>query len=220
MYKENFVTYEHIENFMNHLPKKESSIFHHLEEYAINHHVPIIKKEVANYMKLHLLIQKPSHILEIGTAIGYSSIWMSNALGGNCLIDTLESDLQKVEIAKKNILDFGYQKQIRVWPGDAKETLQKMTPPYTYDFAFIDASKGHYRTFWDLLFPKMKSGSTIICDNIFIRGLVCLPEDSVPKKHQSQTRKMRDFVYYLCEEHRIETSIIPLGDGLSISYIY
>lgn len=219
MHKENFVEYEHLERFMSNLPQKEYPLlFKQMEQYALENYVPIIKRDVAEYIRSHLMIQKPNHILEIGTAIGYSAIWMANTLGGNCHIDTLEIDEKNLEIANNNIRQFGYEQQIQVWLGDAAHTLPQIHD--RYDFAFIDAAKGQYQVFWDLILPKMNPSGVILCDNILIRGLVSLPQEQVPKKQNAQVRKMKAFIQYLFSEERVNTVLLPIGDGVSVSYVY
>lgn len=218
MYKENFVEYEHLEQFMSNLPQREYPLFQSMEQYAFENHVPIIKRDVAEYIRSYLMIHQPHRILEVGTAIGYSAIWMTDALGANCHIDTLEIDANSVKIAENNIRRFGYEKQIQIWQGDAAHILPEMNE--RYDFAFIDAAKGQYQVFWDLILPKMKPGGVILCDNILIRGLVSLPQEQVPKKQSAQVRKMKDFIRYLFEEERVHTLILPIGDGVSVSYVY
>lgn len=217
MKREDFVSYRQVEEFTLNFKKKRSDFFAKLEESAARRHIPIIQSDVADYLRFHLVLQKPKDILEIGTAIGYSALWMADALQGNCSIDSLEINEMAAEEARQNISDYGYEDRIRIFLGDAAQTLTKIQK--NYDFVFIDAAKGHYREFWDLVAPKMNAGGVILCDNVFVRGLVCLPLSEVPRKHRTHTRNMKVFLEYLSQETKAETVILPVGDGLSISYM-
>lgn len=217
MYKESHISYESIEKFMTSLSTEERFVFCRLEEYARENHIPIIRRDVADYLRFHLKTHRPHRILEVGTAIGYSALWMAEALNGDCRIDTLELDEQMIEKAKQNLSQSPYGRIVNIISGDALQTLKNLGD--SYDFAFIDAAKGYYREFWDLILPKMNSKATILCDNMLIRGLVCLKVEEVPRKHRSQVRKMKEFVDYLFQEERIETILLPIGDGLSLSYV-
>lgn len=217
MKREETVSYQQIEEFTLSFKKERSDFFVKLEDFAREYHIPIMQSDVADYIRYHLMMQKPRHILEIGTAIGYSALWMADALQGECRIDSLELSETMAQEAQKNISDFGYADRIRIILGDAAESLKDIRAEY--DFVFIDAAKGQYRKFWDLLIPRMHRGSVILCDNVFVRGLVCLPISEVPKKHRTNTRNMKEFLSYLLKETRAETIILPIGDGISVSYI-
>lgn len=216
MTKEEYISYEKIEKFMSNYCKEKLPIFSSMEQYAEQYRIPIIKREVADYIRFQLLVQNPKNILEVGTAIGYSSIWMANCLN-DCIIDTLEINSDIIKIAKKNISDSSYEGRINIIAGDALNTIKDIEK--TYDFAFIDAAKGHYKEFWDLILPKMNPQGIILCDNILIRGLVCLDFEDIPKKHRTFTRKMKSFLDYIFDEERVNSVILPIGDGLLISYI-
>lgn len=217
MYKESYIEDKTIYDFIEDLNHEKSNFLKELEQESNEKNVPIIKNDVADTLKCLLTLKKPKRILEIGTAVGYSSIFFRELIGPDCSIDTFEINEEMIREAKKNIETSGFSNNINIIEGDALINLKNLNN--FYDFAFIDASKGHYREFFDFIFPHMNEKGVIVCDNILYKGLVCLDIKDVPRRKRTIARNMRGFIEYVYSDKRLSTSIIPVGDGLMVSYI-
>ena len=188
-----------------------------LETYAEENHVPIIQSEIAQYLKVLFSIHKPQSVLEIGTAIGYSgSLFAMHMSQGT--IDTIELSETMYSYAEKtfeHLKTFQPNVQVIQHLGDAAEVIQSLEREY--DLIFIDAAKGHYKVFFDLCFPKLKAGGIIVSDNVLYKGMIATDEYAVKRK-VTIIRRMRDYLDYIAHHPELETTIMPMGDGLAISY--
>ena len=190
-----------------------------LREEAEKEHVPIILRETEMFLGTLLPLIKPKKILEIGAAIGYSALYFSYLLPEAAVL-SVERDDEMWEQTKANILAHSKMDDIFVAHSDAVEFLEMLqedgdwkTEPF--DLVFIDAAKSHYREFFDLALPLTKEGSVIICDNILMKGMTA--DEEINKKHKTSIIRMRDFVDYICDIPKAETSILSIGDGISIT---
>lgn len=217
MYKESFIEDKTIYDFIENLDNQKSDFIKKLEYESNKNNIPIIKNDVADTLKTLITLKNPVKILEIGTAVGYSSIFFMELLGKPCSIDTFEINEEMIMQAKKNIETAGFSNNINIIEGDALVNLKSLKN--FYDFAFIDASKGHYKEFFDYILPHMNKNAIIVCDNILYRGLVCLDINNVPRRKRTIARNMKTFIEYVYSDKRLSTSIIPVGDGLMVSYI-
>ncbi|SNX55332.1 O-methyltransferase [Thermoanaerobacterium sp. RBIITD] len=184
-----------------------------IEDYANKNFIPIVKPEVARFLETMVKIKKPKNILEIGTAIGYSSIIMLNAYKDAKII-TIEKDLERAEMAKDNFLKALLLNRVELIKGDAIEVLPNLNNKY--DMIFIDASKGHYKEFFNECLRLLNDDGILICDNILYKGYVA-NEINVKHKRRTIIYRMRDFIDEILNREGIVTSIIPIGDGLSVS---
>ncbi len=189
-----------------------------------NKYVPIIQRDVESLMIVLLDILQPNRILEIGTAKGYSMLVMANK-APNARIVSLEKNILMAQEANENIKAADLTKRADVIRGDAKKTLLELQKKVKsgvekpFDFVFIDASKSHYKEFWDIIVEMVSDKAFIMCDNIFMRGMTIDDAYDVNDKHRTNIRKMREFLDYITAIEDIDTAILPVGDGVSISYI-
>lgn len=209
------INYDYITEYIRATIKPNTGILADLEEYAAQNHVPIIQPEVAALMKVIGILQKPTRILEVGTAIGYSSILFSQFLNRNGKIDTIERNEEMINLARKNIKSLELQDTINVIAGDAIEVLACLDK--RYDMIFLDAAKGQYSEFLEQSKRMLVSGGLLVSDNVLYKGMVATDELVVRRKKTIVTR-MRSFLKELCEDESFETSIIPIGDGVALSY--
>lgn len=212
----NNIQYDYIENYINNTHKKEEPFFEKLREYAKENHIYIVKPQVERLLSVILSILKPEKILEVGTAIGYSSMLMLKYAGENSHVTTIERDEEVLLMAKANIKLRGLDDKIRCIFGDATEVLESITGEY--DFIFIDAAKGQYRDHFEKSLKLIKSGGVILTDDVLYFGMTASDEFMV-KKHDTITRKLREYLEFLCHDKRFETSILPIGDGVAITYV-
>ncbi|HEY5585938.1 MAG TPA: O-methyltransferase [Ruminiclostridium sp.] len=209
------INYEYITEYIRATIKPNSGLLLELEEYASQNRVPIIQPEVAALMKVIGSMQRPTRILEVGTAIGYSSILFSGFLEQNGIIDTIERDEKMTLLARKNVKALGLQDTINVIAGDAIDVLACLNK--SYDMIFLDAAKGQYSEFLEQSKRMLVSGGILVSDNVLYKGMVA-SEELVVKRKKTIVTKMRSFLKMLCEDESFETSIIPIGDGVALSY--
>jgi len=188
-----------------------------LEELAETDRVPIMDKVGINFVMQLIQMVKPANILEVGTAIGYSALRMSQA-NPKASIVTIEKDEHRYEQAIQHIKQLNKQNQIDVLLGDALDKLQELAnQKKTFDFIFIDAAKGQYQKYFDLAEPMLVENGIIISDNVLYKGYVANPVD-VPKRIKNMIPKIRSYNEMLMNHPNFTTSIIPIGDGVAISY--
>ena len=213
-----YIINEKITEYIDGIYNPPDALIGELRTEAEEKGIPVILRDTERFMITLIRMLRPSRILEIGTAIGYSSICFSKAAGADTEIVTLEREDYLASQAETYIKKLGYDKQITVVRGDARESLLNIDG--IFDLVFIDAAKSHYGNFWDLCLPHCKSGSIIVCDNVLLRGSVTDEGyDSSPRKHHTSIKRMRLFLERITTDPSVETVIMTVGDGLSVSYL-
>ena len=207
------ITRDYVQTYIQGLIKNDSEALEKFRESCIENHRPIIQKEVGQFIKVLLNILKPKKILEIGTNVGYSSIFMCNALNKNVEILSIEINEAVYNEALDNIKSFECEKNIRVINDDAIAALDYISEKF--DIAFIDAAKSHYDEFLDKILKILNPNGVIICDNVLYKGLIA-NDDLVTKRKRTIVRNMREFLEYVSTNEKFETSIIPIGDGIAL----
>lgn len=201
---------EYVSSFINFL--SEDMDYLELREYAEANNVPIMKTETKEFLKILVSISKPKSILEIGTAIGYSSLVFSKYSDAD--ITTIELSSEMANIAKDNFKRYG--KNINLINDDAEKALTTLNQGF--DFVFIDANKSNYKFYFDYVDKYLlNKGGIIVADNILFRGEVC-NDDLIEKRKITIVKRLRNFLAYITKREDYKTSIVPIGDGLSISY--
>ncbi|MDE6241409.1 MAG: O-methyltransferase [Anaeroplasmataceae bacterium] len=186
-----------------------------LKTYAKEHHVPIIVDEGLALLEQIIRISKPKHILEIGTAIGYSATRMARICGSQ--ITTIERNHEMVEIAKDTFQKSGYESQIRLIECDALEAFE-FVKDASFDLIFIDAAKAQYTKFFEIYTPLLTSHGIVVSDNMSFHGLVNKDEyEAQSRSVRGLIRKLAGYQEYLLKNPNYDTSIFELGDGVAIS---
>ena len=186
-----------------------------LEEYGIENNVPIIDKEVGQLIKLLLKMRKPKNILEIGTAIGYSSILMAENTCEDTKITTIERYEKNYNIAVENINKFGYEDKIDVRLGDANDVLLSLEDKY--DFVFIDAAKGQYLEFFNKTKDLLTEDALIISDNVLFKGMVATDELVIRRK-KTIVKRLREYLEYINNLEGFTTAVLSISDGVALTY--
>ena len=202
------INYDYVSLFINDLANDFD--FLNIRKYAKENKVPIMKVETKEFLKTLLKIKKPKSILEIGTAIGYSSLIFEKVTKAD--ITTIELSKKMAEIAASNFKK--HKVNINLINKDAKEALNDINQGF--DFVFIDANKAHYKYYFDKSINLLNNGGIIVCDNIFFRGEV-INDDLVDKRMITIVKRLRSFLSYISDIEGFHTSLIPIGDGISIS---
>ena len=209
------INYEFTTEYIRKTIKRKSGLLAELEEYAEQYHVPIVQPEVANLISVLGRMQKPSNILEIGTAIGYSAILMSEFLEPGGRIDTIERYDRMIELARENIKKAALEDAINVIAGDATEVLQCLDRQY--DMIFLDAAKGQYPEFLPECLRMLKKGGILVSDNVLYKGMTA-NDELVVRRKKTIVKRMRDYLNRICNDENLDTCIIPIGDGVAVSY--
>lgn len=206
---------ERVVAYINSLDCGNSDICNTIEKEAIADEVPIIRKEMGNLLKVLLQLVQPERILEVGTAVGYSSILMSENMPQNCRITTIENYEKRIPVAKNNFKRAGKEDVITLLEGDAMDILKELDG--TYDFIFMDAAKGQYINFLPELLRLMPAGGLLISDNVLQEGDIVESRYGVTRRNRTIHTRMREYIYTLTHAEQLETSIVPIGDGITLS---
>lgn len=211
---ENEINYPHILDYLGKMINQEDPLLKEMEEYARNHHIPVIQRESGRLLEVLCALSKPEKVLEVGTAIGYSAIQFARMMAMTGIVDTIELDENRADEADKYIRRAGLEKIIRVLRGDAAEILQCLEHPY--DFIFLDAAKGQYIEFLPYCLRLLNPGGILVSDNILYRGMVT-KDGFIEHKHRTITVRLKAYIDALLSDDKLLTSIIPIGDGMAVS---
>lgn len=198
------------------LPERDD-FFHALERYADEHRVPIMDPISMNFVSQLVKIHRAQHVLEIGTAIGYSALRIATE-NEHVRVTTIERYDKMYREAKKNIAAYDKKNQIDVVYGDATQLLPTVLQENRHiDFVFIDAAKGQYKRYFELIEDALPTYGVIVCDNVLFKGYVAQEDPIERKRLQQLVDKIRTFNDWIVTHESFHTSIIPVGDGLTIS---
>jgi len=206
---------ERLSAYINSLHPGNTEILDQIEAEAIHAHVPVIRKETQSFLKFLLRAINPRRILEIGTAVGFSAIFMSEYAPPDCRITTIENYEKRIPIAKENFVRAGKEKQITLLEGDAMELLKKLQE--SYDFIFLDGPKGQYLSYLPELLRLLLTGGILVSDNVLQDGDIIESRFAVERRNRTIHARMREYLYELTHRRELTTSILPLGDGVTVS---
>ena len=173
--------------------------------------VPIVSPAAGRLLRVLVLALAPKRVVEIGTAIGFSTLWMATALPAGGRIDTIDPDRSRTDRARRYWIKAGVSDRVRVTNEPALRVLPRLEPGI--EFAFIDALKTEYAAYLDALLPKMAPGGMIAVDNLLWSGRIAAGE------HDADTDALRSFNQRFLSEEQLEASIVPVGDGLGIAVV-
>ena len=206
---------ERIVTFINSMETENSKILEAIESEALSTYVPIIRKEMQSFLKVLLTIQKPMRVLEVGTAVGFSALLMSDYLPEGGHITTIENYEKRIPIARENFRRAGKEDKITLIEGDATEVLAELEG--TFDFIFMDAAKGQYIHYLPNVLRLLSDGGCLVSDNVMQDGDIIESRFAVERRNRTIHARMREYLYELKHREDLVTSIIPLGDGVAVS---
>jgi predicted O-methyltransferase YrrM len=204
-----------IEEYIRSVLPTNTGLLREIEIYADENHIPIVHKEVGVLLQVITKAIKAKRVLEIGTAIAYSTLLFSEAMGENGHITTIDRNKKMIPLARENIKKAGKTENIRLMEGDAAMVLRQLKDKY--DLIFLDGAKGHYKYLLNESINLLNSGGVLISDNILYKGMVAT-DKLVVRRQRTIVNRMREYLQYICNHPQLDTSIIPIGDGLAISY--
>lgn len=206
---------EKIISYINSLDTGNSQLCEEIRRQAILDHVPIIMQETEGLLKVLLKIKKPKHILEVGTAVGYSTLVMSENMETDCHITTIERFEKRIPIARANFLKAGKQNMITLIEGDALEVLESLTGKF--DFIFMDAAKGQYINFLPSIMKLLEVGGILVSDNVLLDGHIVESRNDIIRRNRTIHGRMLEYLDTITHMEELQTAIIPVGDGVTIS---
>ena len=206
---------ERMRTYINSLDMGNTPLLEELEQYAIRERVPIIRREMQSFIKMFLAVNRPKRILEVGTAIGFSTLLMCEYGPEDLEIVTIENYEKRIPIAKENFRRAGREAQITLLEGDAGQILKELED--SFDMIFMDAAKGQYINWLPDVMRLMKNGGVLISDNVLQEGDIIESHYLVERRNRTIYKRMREYLYQLKHDPALVTSILPLGDGVTVS---
>lgn len=206
---------ERMVSFINSFDRGNTPFLDELEKYAKENNVPIIRKEMQSFLKLLLAVKRPAHILEVGAAVGFSALLMKEYAPQDCHITTIEKYEKRIPVARENFKKAGREKDITLLEGDAALILQQLEGEY--DFIFMDAAKGQYIHFLPDILRLMPEGGLLVSDNVLQDGDIIESRYAVERRNRTIHARMREYLYELKHHDMLETAILPVGDGVTVS---
>ena len=206
---------ERYTTYLNSLYPELSPVLAEIRKEALATYVPIIRMETVNLLQTLLRMNQPKKILEVGAAVGFSACLMAETAGKDASITTIENYPPRIPIATANIARAGKENQITLLEGDATEILPTLEGEY--DFVFMDAAKGQYINFWPEIKRLTRVGGVVVTDNVLQDGDIIESRYAITRRNRTIHKRMRDYLYELTHDGVFSTTILPLGDGVSIS---
>ncbi len=206
---------ERMSAFIDSLDSGNTPFLNKIEEEAIRTNVPIIRTQVQSLIKLLLAVQKPSSILEVGCAIGFSALLMSEYAPKGCHITTIEKYEKRIPVARENFRRAGKEECITLLEGDAADILKELAG--SYELIFMDAAKGQYIHFLPDILRLLPVGGILLSDNVLQDGDIIESRFAVTRRNRTIHSRMREYLYELKHHPCLETVILPVGDGVTVS---
>lgn len=200
------------EKYLNSFINNKDSLLKSMEEFADKNKIPILDQQSVNLLEQIIIITKPQRVLEIGTAIGYSSIRIARLLGKRSTFHTIEKSADNIRIANENIKKASLENRIKIIEGDALRILPQMKKKY--DLIFLDADKEDYKILFDYSMLLLKKDGIIFVDNLLWHGYVA--SKNVPAKFKNSTKHIKDFNRIFMMQPSLRSIILPVGDGVGI----
>ena len=205
---------ERISLFINSLERESDPFLAELEQKAHRDGIPVIRHEMISFLQLMVMISKPARILEVGTAVGFSALVMAKVMPKDCVLTSIEHDPDRVKEAAENIRRVPYGSRIRLIEGEAQEILPALEEEY--DLIFMDAAKGQYIYFLPHVLSALRPGGLLITDNVLRGGDILESHYALERRNRTIHKRMREYLEELKTSPLLDTSIIPLADGVAL----
>ncbi len=206
---------ERMETFLASLDAGNTPFLDQIEREALETNVPVIRTQTQGLLRFLLALQKPMSILEVGCAVGFSALLMSEYAPAGCKITTIEKYEKRIPVAKANFVRAEKEDAITLLEGDAADILKELTGPY--DFIFMDAAKGQYIHFMPEVLRLLAPGGLLVSDNVLQDGDILESRFAVERRNRTIHSRMREYLYELTHHEALETVVLPVGDGVTVS---
>ena len=209
---------DRITDYIQSLEVSQGPVLETIEQEALDGFVPIIRRETAAFLRTMTAALRPKAILEIGTAVGYSALQMCRFMPKDCRITTIEKYEKRLPIARENFRRAGQEERITLLEGDADLHLKELADQgRLFDLVFMDAAKGQYLNWLPLVLKLMPEGGVLISDNVLQDGDIVESRFAVQRRNRTIHSRMREYLYQLKHTQQLETAVIPIGDGVTVS---
>ncbi|RKI81638.1 O-methyltransferase [bacterium 0.1xD8-71] len=209
------ITDERMSAFIDSLEPGNTPLLEQIEREARQTNVPIIRTQTQGLIKFLLAVRKPMSILEVGCAIGFSALLMSEYGPKGCRITTIENYEKRIPVARENFRRAGRERDITLLCGDAADILKELTG--SYDFIFMDAAKGQYINFLPDVVRLLAKDGILLSDNVLQDGDVIESRFAVTRRNRTIHSRMREYLYEVKHHAQLESVILPVGDGVTVS---
>ena len=206
---------ERLTAFINSLDSGNPAYLNELEKEARETNVPVIRTETQSLLRTLIAMKQPLKILEIGTAIGFSALCMSEYAPEGCHITTIEKYEKRIPIARENFRRFGKEDRITLLEGDAAQVLSQLEGPY--ELIFMDAAKAQYPVLLKQVLRLLSDGGLLVSDNVLQDGDILESRYAVTRRNRTIHARMREYLYEIKHHPCLVTSILPVGDGVAVS---
>ena len=206
---------ERMETFLASLDAGNTPFLDQIEREALETNVPVIRTQTQGLLRFLLALRRPMSILEVGCAIGFSALLMSEYAPEGCRITTIEKYEKRIPVAKENFARAGKEDAITLLEGDAADILKELTGPY--DFIFMDAAKGQYIHFLPDTLRLLAPGGLLVSDNVLQDGDILESRFAVERRNRTIHSRMRAYLYELTHHEALRTVVLPIGDGVTVS---
>lgn len=198
--------------YLNSFKKFKDKLTSEMEIFAKENKVPILEEKSAEFLELLLHISQPKSFLEIGTAIGYSTIRVAKILQNEAIIDTIEKSKDNIKLANEFFVKAKVSKQINIIEGNALKIIYALKR--SYDFIFLDADKEDYWDLFELSLEILNFNGIILIDNLLWKGFTASNE--IPDQYKKSTELIRKFNAQFLSHPKLKSGILPIGDGLGL----
>ena len=206
---------DRVSAFINSLDRGNTDFLNGIEDECRRTNVPVIRPQMQGLLKLLLAVNRPESILEVGTAVGFSALLMSEYAPAGCRITTIEKYEKRIPLARENFRRAGKEKAITLLEGDAAKILGELKEPY--DFIFMDAAKGQYLGFLPDILRLLRTGGLLVSDNVLQDGDIIESRFAVTRRNRTIHSRMREYLYELKHNGQLETAVLQVGDGAAVS---
>lgn len=206
---------DRVSAFINSLDRGNTDFLNGIEDECRRTNVPVIRPQMQSLLKLLLAVNRPESILEVGTAVGFSALLMSEYAPAGCRITTIEKYEMRIPLARENFRRAGKEKAITLLEGDAAKILGELKEPY--DFIFMDAAKGQYLGFLPDILRLLRTGGLLVSDNVLQDGDIIESRFAVTRRNRTIHSRMREYLYELKHNGQLETAVLQVGDGAAVS---
>lgn len=212
------ITDERTATYIDTLTGSNTPFLEQLNKKAVEDDVPIIRRQTQSLIKFLLSLHEPERILEIGTAVGFSSIFMATYGKENLHIDTIENYEKRIKEAKINISESGFRDRINLIEGDAQEVIEKLLEDgCEYDMIFVDAAKAQYINYLPVVKKLLKNGGILLSDNVLFDGDIVQSRFAVRRRDRTIHARIREYLRVLSGDEDFVTTILPVADGMTLS---
>jgi predicted O-methyltransferase YrrM len=200
------------EKYISSFRRDVDPLIQEMEIYAAENKVPILSWQSADLLEILIKAHKPKRVLELGTAIAYSSIRIARNLKKKGMLHTIEKSKDNIKVARKNIKKADLEEKIEILVGDALNIMPGLEKKY--DFIFLDADKEDYKKLFDYSLVLLKRNGVLFVDNLLWHGYAAAKK--VPPNYQESAGHIREFNHMFFSQKNLKTVLIPVGDGIGI----